>query len=102
MNTLFKTPLFIAYLTAINLASSIAVPARADVVTDWNNAALDAIRAGNTTPPIASRRLAILHVQSTMQLTESRALMKLTWCQAPYQPAHRGQRLPVLRRTRRW
>jgi hypothetical protein len=62
MNTLFKTPLFIAYLTAINLASSIAVPARADVVTDWNNAALDAIRAGNTTPPIASRRLAILHV----------------------------------------
>ena len=62
MNTLFKTPLFIAYLTAINLASSTAVPARADVVTDWNNAALDAIRAGNTTPPIASRRLAILHV----------------------------------------
>jgi PAP2 superfamily protein len=62
MNTLFKTPLFIAYLTAINLASSIAVSARADVVTDWNNAALDAIRAGNTTPPIASRSLAILHV----------------------------------------
>jgi PAP2 superfamily len=34
----------------------------ADVVIDWNNAALDAIRAGNTTPPIASRSLAILHV----------------------------------------
>jgi hypothetical protein len=61
MNTLFKTSLFIIYLTAINLASSIAVPARADVVTDWNNAALDAIRAGNTPPPIASRNLAILH-----------------------------------------
>ena len=61
MNTLFKTSLFIVYLTAINLASSIAVPARADVVTDWNNAALDAIRAGNTPPPIASRNLAILH-----------------------------------------
>jgi PAP2 superfamily len=61
MNTLFKTLLFIAYLTAINLASSIAVPARADVVTDWNSAALDAIRAGNTPPPIASRNLAILH-----------------------------------------
>lgn len=35
--------------------------AHADVVTDWNNAALDAIRADNTTPPIASRSLAILH-----------------------------------------
>jgi PAP2 superfamily len=31
-------------------------------VTDWNNAALDAIRTGNTAPPIASRSLAILHV----------------------------------------
>jgi hypothetical protein len=36
--------------------------AHADVVTEWNNAALDAIRAGHTTPPIASRSLAILHV----------------------------------------
>jgi hypothetical protein len=36
--------------------------AHADVVTDWNNAALDAIRAGSTAPPIASRSLAILHV----------------------------------------
>src|SRR5439155_18489685 len=34
---------------------------RADVVTDWNNAALDAIRDGSTAPPIASRSLAILH-----------------------------------------
>ena len=34
----------------------------ADVVTEWNNAALDAIRAGHTAPPIASRSLAILHV----------------------------------------
>jgi hypothetical protein len=33
----------------------------ADVVTEWNNAALDAIRAGHTAPPIASRSLAILH-----------------------------------------
>src|SRR6266480_877039 len=61
MNTLFRIPLFIVYIAAINLASSLAVPARADVVTDWNNAALDAIRAGNTAPPIASRSLAILH-----------------------------------------
>src|SRR5882724_5523526 len=62
MNTLLKTSLFIAYLTAINLASSIGIPANADVVTDWNNAALDAIRAGRTAPPVASRSLAILHV----------------------------------------
>src|SRR5437762_9554128 len=40
----------------------IATLAHADVVTDWNNAALDAIRAGHTPPPIASRSLAILHV----------------------------------------
>jgi membrane-associated phospholipid phosphatase len=36
--------------------------AQADVVTEWNNAALDAIRNGHTPPPIASRSLAILHV----------------------------------------
>ena len=36
--------------------------ARADVVTDWNAAALNAIRANRTTPPQASRALAILHV----------------------------------------
>jgi membrane-associated phospholipid phosphatase len=35
--------------------------APADVVTDWNNAALDAIRAGKTPPPKASRALAIMH-----------------------------------------
>jgi membrane-associated phospholipid phosphatase len=61
MNTLFRIPLFIVYIAAISLASSLAVPARADVVTDWNNAALDAIRSNNTAPPIASRALAILH-----------------------------------------
>jgi PAP2 superfamily protein len=62
MNTLLRTPLFIIYIAAINLASGIALSAHADVVTDWNNSALDAIRAGNTSPPIASRGLAILHV----------------------------------------
>ena len=35
---------------------------RADVVTDWNNAALDAIRDGSTAPPITSRSLAICHI----------------------------------------
>jgi hypothetical protein len=61
MNTLIRTPFFILYIVAINLAAGIGSPTRADVVTDWNNAALDAIRAGNTAPPIASRSLAILH-----------------------------------------
>jgi hypothetical protein len=35
--------------------------AHADVVTDWNSAALGAIRDGHTPPPIASRSLSILH-----------------------------------------
>jgi len=61
MNILFRVTLFIACISAINLASSIGTPANADVVTDWNNAALDAIRADRTAPPIASRSLAILH-----------------------------------------
>src|SRR6266480_1910186 len=62
MNTLFKSTLFIAYIATINLVSSIGTPANADVVTDWNNAALDTIRADRTAPPIASRSLAIVHV----------------------------------------
>jgi hypothetical protein len=52
----------LAFIGLINLASSIVIPASADVVTDWNNAALDAIRADRTAPPIASRSLAIAHV----------------------------------------
>lgn len=35
--------------------------ARADLVTDWNTLALNAIRAGKTPPPLAARNLAILH-----------------------------------------
>jgi hypothetical protein len=62
MNTLTRTVLFIVYIAVINLVSGIGLSIQADVVTDWNNAALDAIRAGNTAPPIASRSLAILHV----------------------------------------
>src|SRR6266496_934388 len=62
MNTLFRATLFLACISALNLLSGIGSPANADVVTDWNNAALDAIRAGHTPPPIASRSLAILHV----------------------------------------
>ena len=39
-----------------------ALRASADVVTSWNSAALAAIRATSTPPPVASRALAILHV----------------------------------------
>ena len=61
MRRVVRGSLFVAFVGVINLGSSIAIPASADVVTDWNNAALDAIRAGTTAPPIASRSLAILH-----------------------------------------
>jgi hypothetical protein len=51
---------------AVCLAAAVVVAApssvRADVVTRWNAAALDAIRAERTAPPVASRALAILHV----------------------------------------
>src|SRR5438093_2166663 len=43
-------------------ALSATLTAQADVVTDWNTAALNAIRADKTSPPKASRGLAILHI----------------------------------------
>jgi PAP2 superfamily len=51
---ILKTLVFCASL-------SIASIAEGDVVTDWNTAALNAIRADKTPPPKASRALAILH-----------------------------------------
>jgi len=39
----------------------IGTSSNADIVTDWNEAALESIRASNTSPPAASRNLAILH-----------------------------------------
>lgn len=56
MSLRFKTFLGLVVLTLVAARSS------ADVITDWNSAALDAIRAGRTTPPVAARALAILHV----------------------------------------
>ena len=47
------------YASAALLLGTVA---HADVVTEWNSAALDAIRTGHTAPPIASRSLAIAHV----------------------------------------
>src|SRR5213594_4216925 len=45
----------------LTTALSIGSVADADVVTEWNTAALNAIRAGRTPPPKSSRALAILH-----------------------------------------
>src|SRR5437773_11329206 len=61
MNAFFRGLILIVCICVLNLASSIGTPANADVVTDWNTAALNAIRGGRTPPPIASRSLAILH-----------------------------------------
>ncbi len=55
MNT--RAPIQLASLLLFALGAC----ARADTVTDWNSAALNAIRADKTTPPQASRNLAILH-----------------------------------------
>ncbi len=49
-------------LVAVSLVLGGPSPASADIVTDWNDVALDAIRANKTAPPIASRTLAILHL----------------------------------------
>jgi membrane-associated phospholipid phosphatase len=45
----------------VSVALSFASSATSDVVTDWNTAALTAIRESETAPPPASRTLAILH-----------------------------------------
>jgi hypothetical protein len=55
-----KTVKFVSW--AVSTALLIATVAHAGVITEWNSAALDAIRAGQTPPAIASRSLAILHV----------------------------------------
>lgn len=55
MNT--KVLAFVAVAVAL-----VAQIVRADVVIDWNEAALETIRARNTPPPVAARNLAILHV----------------------------------------
>jgi membrane-associated phospholipid phosphatase len=51
----------IVKLSALITVLSMGSAANADVVTEWNSATLNSIRAGRTSPPIASRVLAILH-----------------------------------------
>ena len=54
-----KIPIQFAFVIAI----ASAVPAtRGDIVTDWNDLALQAIRENRTPPPKASRALAMLHL----------------------------------------
>jgi membrane-associated phospholipid phosphatase len=55
-----KTPPILRNLV-VSVAVGFTSVAKSDVVTDWNTAALNAIRTGSTTPPQASRALAILH-----------------------------------------
>ena len=52
------------FVTFAVLCMSLAFPAAglADTVTEWNAAALSAIRMNRTAPPVASRSLAMLHV----------------------------------------
>lgn len=59
---LYAAKTFKILLWSTLIAFLIGALAHADVVTDWNAAALNAIRDNHTAPPIASRSLAILHV----------------------------------------
>lgn len=54
---MLKTAVTGACLALLGLAA----PGRADVVLDWNKAALNAIRVDKTAPPKASRALACVH-----------------------------------------
>jgi hypothetical protein len=58
MKTLTHMKTFTLTLVTVTLLAG----ARADEVIDWNAEALQAIRTNRTTPPAASRHLAILHV----------------------------------------
>jgi hypothetical protein len=53
-----KTLISVSFCLALAIPSTTA----ADIVTDWNTAALSTIRGNRTSPPSASRALAMLHV----------------------------------------
>jgi hypothetical protein len=50
-----------ALCLSLAVAVSLGLSARADVITDWNTLILNAIRTNRTSPPVASRQMAILH-----------------------------------------
>jgi len=93
-----KTFKLLSWSTPIALL--IGTLAHADVITDWNNAALDAIRADHTAPPIALRSLAILHV-AIYDAVNGIARTNLTWCKVQFQPVRRVKLLPARRHTPR-
>src|SRR6266545_7521857 len=52
---------FFAIVLYALTAGANPISTRADVITDWNTSALDAIRNESTSPPLAARNLAIIH-----------------------------------------
>ena len=61
-------------LVALLSATVSLIDSRADIVTEWNSAIRDSIRADKTPPPKASRSMAILHVaiyDAVNSITES-------------------------------
>ena len=59
MTSWFEGPA--AARVVLPLALLLSGAAGATVVTDWNNATLDEIRASRPSPPVASRALAVAH-----------------------------------------
>jgi len=53
---------FSALAAGCSLLVLAPVQARTDVISDWNNVLLQAIRNESTSPPLAARNLAIVHV----------------------------------------
>lgn len=50
-----------AVVLACAVSIGIVGPARADVITDWNLEALNAVKRASTAPPVAARNLAMVH-----------------------------------------
>ncbi|MEX2138182.1 MAG: vanadium-dependent haloperoxidase [Pirellulales bacterium] len=60
-NHLIGTLKWFPALVALVLFAGLAQRAAADVVIDWNNVLLEAIRTNNVSPPRASRAMAMVH-----------------------------------------
>jgi len=61
-------------------------PSAADVVTDWNNAALEAIKTTRDNPPMATRKMAIEHIA---------IFDAVNGIQRDFQPYHVTERAPA-------
>ena len=78
-----KTPPILRNLV-VSVAVGFTSVAESDLFTDWNEAALTAIRTSNTTPPPASRALAILHT------SVYDAVNGILWTHEPYFVEEKG------------